>query len=310
MVNSTEIAVHNRKNPNRIREGSKFADIFIYIIVGVVCLVTLYPFYYVFIQSFASPDEVVAGTVWLWPKKYYFGSYELIFSDPKMWRSYAYTILYVVSGTLIMLLTSVLGAYPLSVDNLWGRKFVVKFIIFTMYFGGGLIPTFILMTQLKLYNNIWVMIIPGAVSVWNIILVRTFFMTIPGALKESAFLDGAGHVRILFSIIVPLSKPVLAVVAIYTIVGIWNSWFNAMIYLPNPDLHPLQFYLYRVMIQQSVDLSQLKGEAALQDALQKVLANFQLKYALIIFTTLPVIFTYPFFQKHFVKGVMLGSLKG
>lgn len=298
------------KRKNSIREGSIVADVLIYLAVGFLCLITLYPFYYVVIQSFASPNEVVAGTVWLWPKEYYLGSYNLIFKDVRMWKSYAYTLFYVVTGTGLMILTSVLGAYPLSISNLWGRKFVVKFIVFTMYFGGGLIPTFLLMTQLKLYNNVWAMIIPGAVSVWNIILVRTFFLTIPAELKESASLDGAGHLCILFRIIVPLSTPVLAVIAIYTIVGIWNSWFNAMIYLPNADLHPLQFYLYRVMIQQSVDLTKLQGETALKEALQKILANYQLKYALIVFTTLPVIFTYPFFQKYFVKGVMLGSLKG
>ena len=153
------------------------------------------------------------------------------------------------------------------------------------------------------------MIIPGAVSVWNIILVRTFFMDIPEGLKESAVIDGAGHVRILLSIMIPLAKPVLAVICIYTIVGIWNSWFNAMLYLPNSDLHPLQFYLYRVMIQQTATIADPTDIAGMQQYLQQVLKNFQLKYALIIFTTLPVIFTYPFFQKHFVKGVMLGSLK-
>ena len=181
------------KRKYSIREGSIVADVLIYLAVGFLCLITLYPFYYVVIQSFASPNEVVAGTVWLWPKEYYLGSYNLIFKDVRMWKSYAYTLFYVVTGTGLMILTSVLGAYPLSISNLWGRKFVVKFIVFTMYFGGGLIPTFLLMTQLKLYNNVWAMIIPGAVSVWNIILVRTFFLTIPAELKESASLDGAGH---------------------------------------------------------------------------------------------------------------------
>lgn len=298
------------KKLNQIKEGSRIATIIIYVTCGLICLITLYPFYYVLIQSFADPAEVMAGTTWIWPKKFYWGSYELILSDPAMWKSYAYTLFYVVTGTVLTLFTSVMGAYPLSVPTLWGRSFVVKYVIFPMYFSGGLITTFILMTQLKLYNNVWAMIIPGAVNIWNLILVRTFFLTIPDSLKESAVLDGAGHLRILFSIVVPLSKPVLAVISIYTIVGIWNSWFNALIYLPNPELHPLQFYLYRVMIAQSVDLTQIIGMAGLEEALQKIQANYQLKYALIVFTTLPVIFTYPFFQKHFVKGVMIGSLKG
>lgn len=298
-----------KRNPNKIREGSKLATAVIYIAVGLICLVALYPFYYVFIQSFADPEEVIRGTTYLWPKKYFFGSYEMILKDMKMWRAYGYTILYVVSGTILTVITSVMGAYPLSVKKLWGRKFVVKFLVITMYFSGGLIPTFLLMTKLGLYNNVLAMIIPGAVSVWNIILVRTFFMDIPEALKESAVIDGAGHVRILCSIMVPLAKPVLAVVSIYTVVGIWNSWFNAMLYLPNPDLHPLQFYLYRVMIQQTAVIADITDVASMQQYLQQVLKNFQLKYALIIFTTLPVIFVYPFFQKYFAKGVMLGSLK-
>ena len=298
-----------KEHSKKIREGSKIATAIIYITVGMICLLALYPFYYVLIQSFADPEEVIKGTTYLWPKKFYFGSYKMILGDMKMWKAYGYTILYVGSGTILGLITSVMGAYPLSVKNLAGRKWVVKFLIFTMYFSGGLIPTFLLMTKLNLYNNIWAMIIPGTVNVWNIILVRTFFMDIPEALRESAVIDGAGHVKILTSIMIPLAKPVLAVISIYTVVGIWNSWFNAMLYLPNSELHPLQFYLYRVMIQQTATIADTTDIASMQQYLQQVLRNFQLKYALIIFTTLPVIFTYPFFQKYFVKGVMLGSLK-
>lgn len=298
-----------KEHSKKIKEGSKIATAIIYITVGMICLLALYPFYYVFIQSFADPEEVIKGTTYLWPKKFYFGSYKMILGDMKMWKAYGYTILYVGSGTILGLITSVMGAYPLSVKNLAGRKWVVKFLIFTMYFSGGLIPTFLLMTKLNLYNNIWAMIIPGTVNVWNIILVRTFFMDIPEALRESAVIDGAGHVKILTSIMIPLAKPVLAVISIYTVVGIWNSWFNAMLYLPNSELHPLQFYLYRVMIQQTATIADTTDIASMQQYLQQVLRNFQLKYALIIFTTLPVIFTYPFFQKYFVKGVMLGSLK-
>lgn len=299
------------KQKNAIREGSRVATILIYIIVGIACLVTLYPFYYVFIQSIADPREVIAQSVYLWPKNYYFGSYELIINDPQMWRAYKYTILYVISGTVLNIITSCLCAYPLATKGLAFRPIVVKFIIIPMYFSGGLIPTFLLMTQLHLYNNVFAMILPGAVSIWNIILVRSYFMSIPDALRESANIDGAGHLRILTSIFIPLSKPIIAVISIYTIIGIWNSWFSAMIYLPNPELHPLQFYLYRVMIQQTVDIGDLAGGmAGTEDAVQRMLKNFQLKYALIIFTSLPVIFAYPFFQKYFIKGVMLGSLKG
>lgn len=299
------------KPKNSIKEGSRIADVIIYLITAIICLITIYPFFYVFIQSIADPKEVIAQTVFLWPKNYYFGSYSLIMSDPKMWKAYGYTILYVVSGTALSVFGSVMGAYPLTVKGLWGRKFLVKFLIIPMYFSGGMITTFILMTKLNLYNNIWAMIIPSIVNIWNIILVRSYFMSIPDGLTESAIIDGAGHLRILVSIIVPLAKPILAVISIYSIVGIWNSWFNALIYLPNPELHPLQFYLYRIMIQQSVDLTDISGGMMnVEDQVKRMLQNYQLKYALIIFTSLPVIFTYPFFQKYFIKGVMLGSLKG
>lgn len=286
-------------------------DIILYLVTGIICLITLYPFYYVLVQSISDPKDVIAQTVYFWPKKLYFGSYSLIMNDPKMWKAYGYTLLYVTSGTLLNVIASIMGAYPLSVKSLWGRKVLVKLLIIPMYFSGGLITTFILMTKLNLYNNIWAMILPGIVSIWNIILVRSYFVSLPEELTESAFIDGAGHLRILLSIIVPLAKPILAVIAIYNIVGIWNSWFNALIYLPNSELHPLQFYLYRVMIQQSVNLTDLSGGMAqVEDQVKRMLQNYQLKYALIIFTSLPVIFTYPFFQKYFIKGVMLGSLKG
>ncbi|MBT3274188.1 MAG: carbohydrate ABC transporter permease [Spirochaetales bacterium] len=293
-----------------IRVGSRITTAVIYAVLLVIGFFTLYPFYYVFIQSFADPKEVLAGSVYLWPKKIFFGSFKLIVSDPRMWQAYGYTILYVVCGTALNVAASVLGAYPLSVKKLFGRKIVVRMLVFTMYFSGGLIPTFLLITKIGLYNNIFAMIIPGVVSVWHIILVRTYMMTIPDEMKQSAVMDGAGHIRMLSSIIVPLCKPVLAVISIYAIVTIWNSWFNALLYLPNSELHPLQFYLYRVMIQQNVDMSQISSTLNLEAALQRMMRSYQLKYSLIIFTTLPVIFTYPFFQKYFVKGVMLGSLKG
>jgi putative aldouronate transport system permease protein len=295
---------------HRIQGGSRIVSAVIYAILILIGVVTLYPFYYVLIQSIADPREVLAGTVYLWPNKLFFGSFKLIVSDPRMWKAYGYTILYVVCGAALSVTASVLGAYPLSVKKLFGRKIIVRMLVFTMYFSGGLIPTFLLITKIGLYNNIFAMIIPGAVSVWYIILVRTFMMTIPDEMRQSAIMDGAGHIRMLLSIIFPLCKPVLAVISIYAIVTIWNSWFNALLYLPNAELHPLQFYLYRVMIQQNVDMSQISSTLNLEEAMQRMMRSYQLKYSLIIFTTLPVIFTYPFFQKYFVKGVMLGSLKG
>jgi putative aldouronate transport system permease protein len=169
---------------------------------------------------------------------------------------------------------------------------------------------FLLINKLGLYNTRMAIILPGAVGIMNIILVRTFFATIPESLSESAFIDGANHYRVLFNIYVPLSKPVLAVISIYTIVNIWNSWFSAMIYLPSEKLHPLQMYLQRILVAQTVDLTKLHTMEDVEAAISQRLTSTQLKYSMIIFITLPILFTYPFFQKYFIKGIMLGSLKG
>ncbi|GGE02105.1 carbohydrate ABC transporter permease [Paenibacillus nasutitermitis] len=297
-----------RRNPNAVRQGSTLVDFIIYAIVIAICLATLYPFYFVIIMSISSPREVAAMNVFWYPKGFFLGSYELILKDKQMWWAYSNTIIYVLSGTLLNCLTAILGAYPLTVRHLKGRKWVIAYLIIPMYFGGGLIPSFLLVNNLGLYNTIFAIIIPGAVSIWNIILVRTFFMSIPEGLKESAFMDGASHWQLLFRIILPVSKPIMAVIAIYSIVGIWNSWFDALVYLPNEKLHPLQMYLYRVIVQQTVDLKAMTMEDS-ANAMTQILSNIQLKYSIIVFTALPVIFTYPFFQKYFIKGALLGSLK-
>ncbi|MCM3747000.1 carbohydrate ABC transporter permease [Paenibacillus pasadenensis] len=297
-----------KPNPNKIKQGSAAVDVALYAAALFICLVTLYPFYYVVIMSVSSPLEVAAMNVYWWPKGFFLDSYELIVRDSKMWWAYSNTIIYVAAGTLLNCLTAVLGAYPLTVRKLKGRKWVVTFLLVPMYFGGGLIPSYLLVNKLGLYNTMLAIIVPGMVGIWNIILVRTYFTTIPEALKESAFMDGASHLQLLFKIMLPISKPIIAVVAIYTIVGIWNSWFDALVYLPNEKLHPLQMYLYRVVVQQSVDLKLLSLEET-RTAVATMLSNMQLKYSIIVFTTLPVIFTYPFFQKYFMKGALLGSLK-
>ena len=169
-------------------------------------------------------------------------------------------------------------------------------------------PMFLVMNKLHLYNNIWAIILPGSLSIWNIILAKTYFASIPDTIRESACIDGANHLKIMFRIYLPLAKPILAVISIYTIVITWNSWFNALVYLPNTALQPLQLYLRRVLLENTVDLTKLPmNEVA--EAVKRSLSNVQLKYAMIIFTTLPVLFAYPFFQKHFVKGLLMGSVK-
>lgn len=265
--------------------------------------------YYVFILSISDPIEAASMRVYFYPKGMYFRAYAILATDMKMWRSYGYTIFYVVSTTILVLLTSITCAYPLTYKKLIGRKFIVTFLLVPMYFAGGLIPSFLLISKLGLYNTVWALIIPSSFNIWYIILTRTYFTSIPESLRESARIDGANNFTILFDIYTPLSKPILAVVSIYTIVNVWNSWFTSMVYQPDTTIQPLQMYLRRVLVEQTVDLSKLSMAEAEAMARLK-LSNNQLKYAMIIFTTLPVLFTYPFFQKYFVKGVMLGSLKG
>jgi len=295
---------------NKVKDGSIIADVIICSIAFIICFITVYPMYYVIIKSLSDPLASLGKKVTFYPQGLYFGTYKLIFSDSKMWLAYLNTIIYVVSGTALMVLTSVMAAYPLYSNRLIGRKWVVRFLLIPMYFGGGIIPSFILINKLNLYDTRLAMIIPGAVGIMNIILTRTYFTTIPASLRESAEIDGANTYQILFKIFVPLSKPIIAVISIYTIVNIWNSWFNAMVYLPSSEKHPLQMYLQRLLVAQTVDITELKTQEEIIEAQEMALTAMQMKYAMIVFVTMPIIFVYPMFQKHFIKGIMLGSLKG
>ena len=279
-----------------IPNGSRLVDVLIVITVAVICLFTLYPMYYVFIMSISKPQDVLAMNVSFWPTGFELQADKKIFTDSDMWRAYGNSILYTVSTTVLVIITSVMGAYPLSVPELRGRKYVVAFV-------------FLLMSKLNLYNNIFAIIVPASFNIWYIILTRTYFTGLPRDIRESAFIDGASNFTVLRRIYLPLAKPILAVVSIYSIVTMWNNWFAAQVYLPDKSLHPLQLYLKRVLVAQTVDLTKLNS-ADIENAMNQMLSATQMQYAMIIFTTLPIIFTYPFFQKYFIKGVMLGSLKG
>ena len=292
-------------------------DVFQIVVVSICVLmglIALYPMYYVLIMSISNPTEAAKGNVYFWPRGFYLGGYQtLLGSDTALLRSVLMSIFYAAGGTILMLITSVLGAYPLTRSGLAGRGYVIFFLLIPMYISGGMIPSFLVVQKLGIYNSVWAILLPGAYSISNIILVRTFFMSIPGEVAESALMDGANNYQLMCRIYVPLSKPVLAVVAIYTLVGIWNSWFNAMVYLPNINLHPAQMYLQRVLIAQQVDLTVLQNVQDMDDKaaiLARATQARQLKYSMIVIVSLPILLVYPMFQKHFVKGVMLGSLKG
>lgn len=302
--------VASKKKSRLDQDGSRLGDAMIILAMIVVCFVTIYPLYYVFILSISEPIYASTLRVYVLPKGLFFDTYKIIMRTNLLWRSYLNTIIYVVAQTGLTLLTSVLAGYVLTNKRFAGRKLVTVFLLIPMYFGGGMIPTYLLIAKLGLLNTYSALILPGAYSIWYIILTRTFFLSIPEEVRESARMDGANNFTTLFRIYLPLSKPIMAVIGIYCIVGVWNSWFSSNIYQSNEKIQPLQMFLRRVLVEQTVDMS--KGMTADEAAMaaQKRLTSNQLKYAMIVFSTLPVLVVYPFLQKYFVKGVMLGSLKG
>lgn len=282
-------------------------NIIIYGFSALVLLVVLYPLYFVVIASFSDPYAVANGQVWIYPKGFTLDGYKEILKHSEIWRGYANTILYTVVGTFVGLVVNVFAAYALSRKELVGRKFFMVMFVFTMFFNGGLIPTFLTIKEFNLYNTFAVMVLPFSVNVFNIIVARTFFQnSIPNELWEAAQLDGCGTLRYFFQIVLPLSKAIIAVLGLWTAVGIWNSYFNALIYLKDSSLYPLQLILRNILIVNTTQAAMGTGEAA---QVQLRLANM-MRYSVIIVSTLPILCVYPFIQKYFNKGVMIGAVKG
>jgi putative aldouronate transport system permease protein len=287
--------------------GEKIADVLLLLIMLGVVFVTLYPFVYVISMSISDPVAVLQQKVWLWPVGFSPEAYKLIFETQGALRAYYNTIWYTVVGTFINVTMTVLAAYPLSRRTFVGRKFIMIFIVITMFFSGGLIPTFLLVQELGLYNTRWAMVIPTAASAFLIIIARTFFQTsIPESLIEAAKLDGANDVGILWRIVLPLSKPILAVLTLFYAVSHWNDYFTPLVYLPDADLQPLSIFLAKVIIQNN---QAMMGAGGIVDTTARSAMSIQLKYALIIVVIVPIVCVYPFLQKHFAKGVLIGSLK-
>ncbi|MDR1565980.1 MAG: carbohydrate ABC transporter permease [Treponema sp.] len=296
------------KTKNSIREGSRTATVIMYILAAFVVFITLYPMYYVLILSLSEPQYALTMQVYTVPKGFDLSAYRILTMDNKIWRAFGNTVMYAGTVTILMLITSVLGAFPLTFKSLMGRKYVNTYLLITMFFSGGLIPGFLLILRLGMYNKPASLIVPACFSVWNIILTKAYLSTVPETLREAAKIDGANVYQILLKVYLPLSTPILAVVAVYTVVGTWNSWFSALVYLPSIDWQPLQLYLRRMLVNSQAVGDLMNAEAMKEMALRQI-AYAQLKYAMIIFSSLPVLFTYPFFQKYFMKGIMLGSLK-
>ena len=288
--------------------GDKIFDACVIVILGVVLLSILYPLYFVLIASFSDPLAVLGGEVLLWPVRFSTESYQLVFKNSQVLVGYKNTILYTLAGTAVNMLLSIMAAYPMSRRNLRGKKVGLAMMLFTMFFSGGMIPTYIVINQLGLLDTFWVMILPNAISVYNVMIMRTFFATsIPYELEEAACVDGASQIRTLVSIVLPLSKPILAVMVLFYAVGHWNSYFNALLYLSNQDRYPLQLILRAILIQSQASQESF---ADIGNTYNRMLLSETMKYALIIVASVPVLCLYPVLQKYFVQGVMIGSVKG
>lgn len=267
-----------------------------------LALVTLYPFWYVVMASLSDPVALMSHSgLLLKPIKFTLNAYKKVLSDPEIYTGYANTLFYVVAGTLVNVMCTSIAAYCLSRKNLVVKKAVMLMTIFTMYFGGGLLPNYFLMRELGLINNRLVLIIPGAVSVYHMLIMIRAFEGVPDSLEEAARLDGAGDLSIFFRVMLPLVKPTIMVIMLYSAVGIWNSWFSASIYLRERDMMPLQLFLREILIQGSA--ADMTDPTELEDI------GTTIKYATIMVTTLPILCVYPFIQKHFVKGVLVGAVK-
>lgn len=269
-----------------------------------VCIITLYPFLYVAAASLSSPVFISRGEVGIIPKGFTTQAYKMVAEYPMIWRSYANTILYTIVGTAINLVGTIFAAYPLSRKSFLGRKFWSFFIFFPMLFQAGLIPQFIMVNKLGMLDTIWAIVIPGAISSYYVIVMRTFFDGIPAELEESARIDGASHMVILVRIILPLSLPSLVTVGMFYAVGHWNSFFPAMMYLNDQSKLPLQIMLRNLVIQNQTEIVM---QTVSDD---RDMIGESIKFATIIVATLPILVVYPFIQKYFVKGVMIGSVKG
>jgi putative aldouronate transport system permease protein len=289
----------------KVTSGSRLFNGINALIMTLVVLFTLYPFVYLIAQSFSSEAAVYGGKVTFYPVEFTTLTYKVILSKPDFFQYYGNTILYAVVGTLIAVSATAVMAYPLSKEKLRLNKFFIPFVLFTMYFGGGLIPNYILVAKtLDMRNTIWALVIPGAISAFNVILMKTFFSSLPNELEESAKVDGLDVYGIFLRITLPLSKPILATMLLFVIVGIWNSWFDASLYLQSKEKWPVALYL-RQVIETAISPAELGASAE-----QTTQIAATVKSAAMVLTSLPMICIYPFVQKYFVQGMMIGAVKG
>ncbi|MEK5398618.1 carbohydrate ABC transporter permease [Paenibacillus nitricinens] len=286
--------------------GDKLFLTTIYILLSLVVIAVIYPLIFIISSSISSPAAVTSGRVWLWPVDISFKGFKVLLNTPEIITGYGNSIFYTAAGTLISVVLTIMIAYPLSRRGFFGRNTLMMIITFTMIFSGGLIPTYMVVKELHLIDTRWALLIPNAIWVWQVIIARSFFQSsIPEELLEASEIDGCSDMRFVWSVVIPLSKPIIAVLVLMYAVGQWNAYFDALIYLKSANLFPLQLVLRSIIIQ--------NNSAGTMDAMKMVerqqLAEL-LKYALIVIATLPVLVIYPFVQRYFVQGMLVGSVKG
>ncbi|MBO2943537.1 carbohydrate ABC transporter permease [Paenibacillus sp. F411] len=295
----------------RLSYGDRLMVIFIYIFLALLAFTTFYPFWNSAVISFNTGSNTALGGVTFWPREFTLENYHVVLNDDRLLNGFMISVLRTVIGTVLSIIATALFAYGMTKRELIGRKFYMIMCIITMYFSGGLIPSFLLVRGLGLMDSFWVFIIPGLISVWNMIIFRTFFQGLPGGLEESAKIDGCGNWGTFFRIILPLSGPVIATLSLFTAVGHWNDWFLPSIYINNENLLPIQTMLKQILNTNIVSdqMANMDSAAQGQMARMQTVSSKSLSMATMMIATLPIIMVYPFVQKYFVKGVLVGSLK-
>ena len=286
--------------------GDSIFEVVIYLLCMTIFFSVLYPLYFVVIASFSDPVRVLIGDIWLIPKGITFVGYSKIFADTRIWIGYANTIIYTVFGTFVSIIVTLPAAYALSRSDFRARRGIMIFFIITMFFNGGLVPSYLLIQKIKLVDTLWVMVIPFCVNVFYLIIARTFFENnISKELRDAASIDGCSNTRFFLKIALPLSKAIIAVIALYYAVGQWNEFFRALIYLRNDKRFPLQIILMNILVRNDT-----RNTTGLMGELERMQLASIIKYGLIIVSMVPILLVYPFIQKYFTKGIMIGSIKG
>lgn len=298
--------MENRRNM-KLKTSDKVILAVGYGLLGVFAIAILVPLAYVVAASFMDPNVLNNQGISFNLKDWTLDAYGRVLKNKMIWRGFVNSFFYSTVFTLISVFITLLAAYPMSKKELVGRRFFNTLFLITMFFGGGLIPTFILINRLHMVNTIWAILIPGSFNVWNMILARTYYQSIPGELREASQLDGANEIQHFFQIMMPVCKPIIAVLALWTFVGMWNSYFDALIYINDADLQPLQLVLRSILVQNTPQPGMI---ADLQSTAEMAKVAELLKYATIVVSSLPLLVMYPFFQKYFDQGVMVGSVKG